>query len=123
MAIFPRSDIPLIGASGGVFGVMAAYLLLYPKARLTMMFVVWQVKLPFWAWMGLYLGFQALGAVLSLPGGVEGIAYWGHIGGFFAGLLLVLPQRRSLIENNTLLRLLHHYPMPAGAGVETARKS
>lgn len=105
-----------------MFGVMAAYLLLYPKARLTMMFVFWQVKVPFWAWMGLYLGFQALGAVVSLPGRSGGIAYWGHLGGFFAGLLLVLPQRRALIQNNPLLRLLHNYQAPVGAGSGRPRK-
>jgi membrane associated rhomboid family serine protease len=116
VAIFPQSDVPLVGASGGVFGVMAAYLLLYPKARLTMMFAFWQVKVPFWAWMGLYLGVQALGAILTLPGRSDGIAYWGHLGGFLAGLLLVFPQRHALIQNHPLLRLLHRYHVPVGEG-------
>jgi membrane associated rhomboid family serine protease len=116
VAIFPQSDVPLIGASGAVFGVMAAYLLLYPKARLTMMLVFWQVKVPFWAWMGIYIIVQALGAILSLPGRSEGIAYWGHLGGFLAGLLLVFPQRSALIQNHPLLRLLHRYQVPVGAG-------
>jgi membrane associated rhomboid family serine protease len=113
--IFPKSDVPLVGASGAVFGVMGAYLLLYPTARLTMMFLFWQVKLPFWAWMGFYVVIQAFGAILTLPGQSEGIAYWAHLGGFFAGLLLILPQRRALIKNHPLLRLLHHYRVQAGA--------
>ena len=117
VAIFPKSDVPLVGASGAVFGVMAAYLLLYPTARLTMMLVFWQVKLPFWAWMGFYLVVQALGAILTLPGQSSGIAYWGHLGGFLAGFLLIFPQRRVLIQNHPLLRLLHHYRLPAGAGI------
>jgi len=116
IAIFPQSNAPLVGASGAVFGVMAAYLLLYPNARLTMMFVFWQVKVPFWAWMGLYLCIQALGAMVTIPGRSEGIAYWGHLGEFFAGLLFVWPQRRTLIQSHALLRLLHRYHVPVGEG-------
>jgi membrane associated rhomboid family serine protease len=122
VAIFPKSDVPLVGASGAVFGVMAAYLLLYPTARLTMMFLFWQVKLPFWAWMGFYLVVQVLGATVTLPGQSVGIAYWGHLGGFLAGLLLIFPQRRALIQNHPLLRLLHRYRLPVDAGKGPAGK-
>lgn len=122
VVIFPESKVPLMGASGAVFGVMAAYLLLYPKARLTMMLIFWQFKVTFAVWMGLFLAIQVLGAIQTLPGQPGGIAYWGHLGGFLAGLLFVLPQRRALIQNHPLLRLLHCYPGPANAASTPAGK-
>jgi membrane associated rhomboid family serine protease len=107
VAVFPESGIPLVGASGAVFGVMAAYLLLYPRAQLTIMVVFWQFKVTFLVWMGLYLVVQVVGAIQTLPGQSAGVAYWGHLGGFLAGLLFILPQRRALIRDHPLLRLLH----------------
>ena len=113
VVVFPDSNVPLVGASGAVFGVMAAYLLLYPNARLTMIFLFKQFKVRFSVWMTLFLVLQVVGALGALSGQSDGIAYWGHIGGFLAGVLFVLPQRRALIRNHPLLRLLHRYQAPA----------
>lgn len=111
--IFPQSSVPLVGASGGVLGVMAVYLLLYPRARLTILLLFWQVKVAFWAWMGFYLLMQALGAFESLHLPVSGVAYWAHLGGFVAGLVLVLPFRWWIIRRDPLLQLLSSYQAPA----------
>lgn len=86
------SDIPLIGASGAISGVLGAYVVLYPRAG------VWTVVLPFfflpfripaWVWLGIYfvLQFVYLGGDATAGGG--GVAYWAHIGGFVAGAALV----------------------------------
>lgn len=107
VAVFPDSNVPLLGASGAVLGVMAAYLLLYPRARLTVMLVFWQFKVKSWVWVGFYLLMHAGGAILTLPGQPGGVAYWGHLGGFIAGVVFVWPQRRVLVRNHPLLRLLH----------------
>jgi membrane associated rhomboid family serine protease len=113
VVVFPNSNVPLLGASGGVLGVMAAYLLLFPRARLTIMLVFWQFKVKSWVWVGFYLLVQVVGAILTLPGQPGEVAYWGHLGGFIAGVLFVWPQRHALVEKHPLLRLLHHYRAPA----------
>jgi membrane associated rhomboid family serine protease len=94
------SQLPLIGASGAIAGVLAAYLLSYPTARVITLIPVfilpWFVEIPavlyliFWFVAQLFSGVMTLGAGAAEFGGV---AYWAHIGGFAAGLLLVWPFR------------------------------
>jgi membrane associated rhomboid family serine protease len=86
----PTSRIPAIGASGAVSGLLGAYILLYPKARIrTLVFgfiFIRVIRLPaylligFWFLLQLYYG---------LAGVVTGVAYWAHIGGFVAGFLFI----------------------------------
>jgi rhomboid family protein len=88
------STLPSVGASGAIAGVLGAYLLLFPTARLVVMipivFFPFFFELPavlylgFWFFSQLYSGTLALG----LPRQVGGIAWWAHIGGFVGGLLL-----------------------------------
>lgn len=85
---------PLIGASGAVAGVMGAYVLLYPHARVFVLArIVWLIPLPVPAfWM---LGFWIASQVFYLVVGAEGgVAWWAHIGGFLAGLALAPLLRR-----------------------------
>jgi membrane associated rhomboid family serine protease len=90
----PESAIPTVGASGAIAGVLGAYLLLFPTARLVVMFPV--LFLPFFFELPavLYLGacflLQLFSGALMLAGptAVGGIAFWAHVGGFTAGLLL-----------------------------------
>lgn len=89
------STIPAIGASGAISGVLAAYLLFFPTAR-----VITLVPLFFWPWFVevpavVYLGFwfvsQLLNGMLSIVVGAQtlgGVAWWAHVGGFVAGLVL-----------------------------------
>lgn len=94
----PNSDAPLIGASGAVSGVLGAYLLLYPRARVLMLVLIpipirisalW--VLGFWFALQIYSLWKASG-----NGAVE-VAWWAHIGGFLAGMLLTLILRSRLL--------------------------
>ena len=96
IAINPGSEIPNIGASGAVAGVLGGYILLYPRARvLTLIFVVLfftVIELPALIVLGLWFAEQVVfGASGLAHGGVEGggVAYFAHIGGFAFGLLAI----------------------------------
>lgn len=112
--------LPLVGASGSIAGVIAAYLLLFRRSQLTFVWLFWQYKLPAWVWITVWVLMQL--ALIGLdPGGNRlGIAFWAHIGGFIAGLVLILPVRRRLIASHSLLDLLDRYqihraPLPVPA--------
>ena len=79
---------PLIGASGAVAGVMGAYILLYPHARVFVLArIVWFIPLPvpaFWM-LGFWIATQLFFVVM---GSDEPVAWWAHLGGFTAGLVL-----------------------------------
>lgn len=88
----PSSNLPLIGASGAVAGVVAAYLMLHPKVRVWVL-VLWRFPVPISA--GIALGgwviLQFVNVYLTQGGNV---AWWAHIGGLAAGAVLVLFMRR-----------------------------
>lgn len=90
----PNSAIPMVGASGAVAGVMGGYLLLFPRARIDILFIFiifFKVfTVPAWVMLGIWFGFQFFGGFTSV-GGEGGVAYWAHIGGFLAGIILTLP--------------------------------
>lgn len=101
----PSSPVPMVGASGAISGVMGAYLVLYPRVRVNMLFffviIIRVIPLP--AWMVLLYWFF-LQVVSGLPQlnpldaeGGSGVAVWAHVGGFVAGLVLV-----KLFENRKL---------------------
>ena len=100
-ALYPDSDVPMIGASGAVAGVMGAYLVLYPHSRVLMLFPFPPIlfELPAVFFLGFWFFVQFLNGVGSLPifqtnqisGGV---AFWAHVAGFACGLVLVRPMRR-----------------------------
>lgn len=98
----PASGIPMVGASGAVSGILGAYLLLFPYARILTLVTFgffWRVvRLPAGVVLGLWILLQFLSGYLSLGGAGEGgVAFFAHIGGFFAGmaLLFVLRPRSS----------------------------
>lgn len=90
----PQSTIPMVGASGAIAGVMGGYLLLYPKARVDVLFIFVIffriIPIPAWIVLGLWFGLQVFGG-LSTPTEAGGVAYLAHIGGFVAGLALAVP--------------------------------
>ena len=99
----PHSSVPMIGASGAIAGVLGAYLLMFPHARiitLVPLFVFWQtVELPAFYFLGVWFliqwvqGMATIGQVADLGG----VAFWAHVGGFVAGMIGVLimrPRRR-----------------------------
>jgi len=100
VAIYPSSNVPTVGASGAIAGVLGAYFLLYPRARVLTWFFVFVLYLPAWVVLGEWFVVQFLNgtASLSLTGvGRDrgGIAFWAHIGGFVAGMVMikVFPER------------------------------
>lgn len=97
----------LVGASGAIAGIMAAYLALFQNARLTFMLILFQFKLPVWAWMSIWLALQVAGYVLDPEGNITHVGWLAHLGGFMAGFLLVWPFRGRLVRHHPLLYLLH----------------
>ena len=84
----PSSTIPTVGASGAISGVLGAYVLLYPRARvLVWPGILWfTFRLPAWLVLGFWFGMQ----VLNLAGGGAGnVAWWAHIGGMVCGAALI----------------------------------
>jgi len=101
------SRIPIVGASGAIAGVMGAYLVLYPRARvLTWLFFVIILPFPAWLWLIIWAGEQFLSVTAAAHSPnmqAGGIAFWAHIGGFVVGILLIrlFPQRRGRYRYGT----------------------
>jgi membrane associated rhomboid family serine protease len=100
VAMYPHSNVPTVGASGAIAGVLGAYLLLYPRARVLTWFFVVVLYLPAWIVLGEWfvLQFAAGTALLSSAqagGDLGGVAVWAHIGGFIAGMVMIklFPER------------------------------
>lgn len=83
-----HSPIPAIGASGAISGVMGAYILLYPRARVLTFFFIFVLPVPAFFILGYWFVFQFLEAISGVgdPGG--GVAVWAHVGGFLIGMLI-----------------------------------
>jgi membrane associated rhomboid family serine protease len=99
VAMAPNSPSPLIGASGAVSGVIASYLLLYPRARV---WILLFMRIPLRISAVWVLGGWFLLQLVSLYvdfGGEEQVAWWTHIGGFAAGLVLTLILRSRLLAS------------------------
>jgi membrane associated rhomboid family serine protease len=96
-AISPDSRVPVLGASGAIAGVMGAYLVKFPHSRiltLLPLFVFWTtVEMPAWVmlvyWFVLQF-FSGLGSIGYSQASAGGVAFFAHVGGFIAGMLLVL---------------------------------
>ena len=94
----PDSAIPMVGASGAIGGVMGAYALLYPRARvqtlLVLGFYITTIGVPAFVMLGYWFLLQILGGLPALGSSEGGVAFWAHIGGFVAGLALIHPFKR-----------------------------
>jgi membrane associated rhomboid family serine protease len=95
----PSSTIPMVGASGAISGVLGAYLLLYPHARVLVAiplgFILHTMRIPAGLVLVLWFGLQLLSSAMAQPG-QGGVAFRAHIGGFIAGMILIplFKQRR-----------------------------
>jgi membrane associated rhomboid family serine protease len=94
----PHSKIPMVGASGAISGVLGAYLLLYPHARVvTLVFFGWLVRvieIRALIVLGFWIVVQLVSGLLTWGAQVGGVAWFAHVGGFVAGLVMVIPLRR-----------------------------
>ncbi|HKG95086.1 MAG TPA: rhomboid family intramembrane serine protease [Gemmatimonadaceae bacterium] len=102
----PASPVPTVGASGAISGVMGAYLVLYPHARVKMLvppFIFWIFRIPAWLVLIYWFGVQLLTGLPQLmpvrPDVSGGVAVWAHVGGFVAGALLI-----KVFEDRSLVR-------------------
>jgi membrane associated rhomboid family serine protease len=103
VAVYPASPIPMVGASGAISGVLGGYLLLYPKVRVRVLFIlvifIQVIRVPAFVVLLLWIGYQVLMSLPELmaidPEASSGVAVFAHIGGFVAGLLLVKLFSRS----------------------------
>jgi len=98
-----NSNVPTIGASGAIAGVMGAYFILHPRARILtlipIIFIPYFLEIPAYIYLGIWFVLQFLNAAGS-HGQASGVAWWAHIGGFVFGiiflkLLLILPSTSS----------------------------
>lgn len=93
----PTSPVPTVGASGAISGVMGAYILLYPLNRVrTFIWYVGTIYIPAFIYLGIWFLTQLISgaAALSVPTAQsEGVAFWAHIGGFAAGVVVALLLR------------------------------
>jgi hypothetical protein len=92
MLLNAHSNIPTIGASGAIAGVMGAYFILYPGSRILtlipIIFIPWFVEIPAFFFLGIWFLLQFINAAGS-SGQAGGIAWWAHIGGFVFGILFL----------------------------------
>jgi membrane associated rhomboid family serine protease len=98
--IDPSSQVPTLGASGAIAGVLGAYFVEYPRARVLTWFFVFVLYLPAWIILGYWFVLQFLsGAATSLAyegRSMGGVAFWAHVGGFIAGVVMIklFPERQ-----------------------------
>jgi membrane associated rhomboid family serine protease len=113
------SPLPVIGASGAIAGVMGAYFILYPSARILTLFPIFIIpfffEIPAFVFLGLWFMLQFFNAALT-PSYVSGVAWWAHVGGFVVGIFLLkifgkMPEMgisrftRQITERKTSYRL------------------
>ncbi len=114
VAVNPTSPVPTVGASGAISGVMGAYLLLYPRVRVRMLFIFiifFKIfRVPAWAVLLWWFMWQVISGLPELgtmrPDVSGGVAVWAHVGGFVCGVLLIrlfldenLHRRRLALSN------------------------
>jgi membrane associated rhomboid family serine protease len=106
IAVAPSTDVPSVGASGAIAGVLGAYLILYPTTMVQVVilplfflpfFLPAVVLIGFWFIMQLFAGVAELGQATA----GSGVAWWAHVGGFVAGVVLIL-----MLRNRTRRRFM-----------------
>jgi membrane associated rhomboid family serine protease len=123
-----NSDIPIIGASGAIAGVMGAYFILHPKSKILTLipifFIPYFIEIPAFIFLGIWFVLQFINAAAS-HGSISGIAWWAHIGGFIFGIIflklfLILPQAGATdkVRRVTAKKKTHRLQVirPAGTG-------
>ena len=103
----PSSEVPMVGASGAISGVMGAYLVLFPRVRVFTLvplgFFITSLALPAWVMLIYWAFLQFAGGITSVVAEeTGGVAFWAHLGGFVAGVVLVkIFERRDRVAAHT----------------------
>ncbi|HZK41478.1 MAG TPA: rhomboid family intramembrane serine protease [Clostridia bacterium] len=100
----PQSDVLTLGASGAISGIMGAYLILYPHARILTLipFFPYLINIPAFVYLILWILLQLFSGILSQ--GAGGIAWWAHIAGFLGGLLICIGGRNCRARGRKAFR-------------------
>jgi membrane associated rhomboid family serine protease len=115
----PTSAVPMVGASGAIAGVLGAYFVLYPQGRVLTLVPIfllpWLIEIPSVIYLGFWFVSQFFNGLASLGGGgmLSDVAWWAHIGGFLAGILMVFilrPGAHRLPRNDVPLEVVIHPP-------------
>ena len=97
----PTSEVPMIGASGAIAGVLGSYLILHPRSNVVVfiwiIIIVRLLTVPAVILLGLWFLLQVVSAASAAPG-EPGVAFWAHIGGFIAGMTLVMILRQRHVQ-------------------------
>ncbi len=95
-----KTGIPVVGASGSIAGVLAAYLWAFPRQRLFQVILWIQLKIPVWSYLFVWVGFHILMGFWGKGAGAEGVAWFAHLGGFLVGIsvapLMLALRRREV---------------------------
>ncbi len=110
----PNSIAPMVGASGAISGVMGAYLVLYPRARILTLAFIFIVYIPAWAFIGVWIVYQLLSAAESISGVVSGVAWFAHLGGFASGALMSIAFYPVLKKRILTLPYIHRNQKDSG---------
>jgi membrane associated rhomboid family serine protease len=114
--VHPASPVPAGGASGAISGVLGAYLVLYPRVRVNMLFIfifiIRVIPVPAWLVLLWWFALQVITGLPELspvrPEVSSGVAVWAHVGGFIAGVLLIKPfENRGLVAERDAIRSTH----------------
>jgi len=99
-----QSVIPTIGASGAVAGVLGAYFVTYPHSRVLalvpLLFIITFMELPAVLFLFLWIGLQLVNGLIGIAGAQNMVAWWAHVGGFAAGMVLI----KILADRSKVLR-------------------
>jgi membrane associated rhomboid family serine protease len=107
----PGSTVPMVGASGAISGVMGAYFVLFPRVRVFTVvplgFFATTVALPAWVMLFYWAFLQVAGGITSIAAEqTGGVAFWAHLGGFVAGVVLIkLFERKDRVKAH----MSHHW--------------
>ncbi|HLA06397.1 MAG TPA: rhomboid family intramembrane serine protease [Anaerolineales bacterium] len=102
--VLPASQVPMIGASGAVAGVLGAYLILFPHSRIASLvpvFIIFTlVEIPAFIFLVFWFISQLYSGLFAIQGEASGIAWWAHIGGFLFGMIMVSLFRKRTVHRS-----------------------